>query len=347
MSFYPARVEPLEAWTPSQNDEWPNDEHGIAKPWLAWFGDPNAPVMGKAYSPGYGVSLYYDHMRFYWSFGGSLSSCAENITSPAGGTMSGGYYRFPFSVFPLPQGLETQTPLRLVSVRFFVSRAHPSPAAPLEIVLDGRVVAHVSADEIGSEPTMITREWTDLKLAGQRHVLELRSAAHAPGGGATRIYRFETPYWKSYYVLKDADGSEQQQGGDTPYLEIVVNGQREGCENAFATLTRMGVVHSYYAWQELLADPNFADRLVAWVGDYYRRVQLARVIHNVSEQPTQVLFENDRKWSRDDPVAVVDISDGRSLPVAFDRPTNHSLTRIAAPRHTYRILFGDHSSSTR
>lgn len=55
MLFYPTRSEPLEAWPPEPQANWPNDEHGVAKPWLAWFGHIGAPVTEKAFVPGYAL----------------------------------------------------------------------------------------------------------------------------------------------------------------------------------------------------------------------------------------------------------------------------------------------------
>lgn len=346
MVFFPTRAEPLEMWTPSPDEEWPNDEHGIAKPWLAWLDDVNAPVMEKAYTPGYGISLYYDNMRFYWSFGDALTACAERVGVAPDGRHDG-RYRFPFSVFPLPDHVKPTTPLRLTGIRFYVSRAGDAPIAPLEIALDGEVIAHVSAREIGMEPTLIERRWDDLRLVGKRHVIELRPAGDASAESATLLYRHASNFWKCVYTWKSAEGEEREKSVEAPFLEIVLDGQREGGENAYAVLTRCAAAHGYYVWHELLRDAQFADRLVAWVGPYYNRVRLARVIHNASDQAIEVQYEDSEKLFGVLPIGVKDITDGLSQHVDFEVQRNGAITWRAEPWRTYRVLFPDHSSSTR
>lgn len=346
MVFFPTRAEPLEMWMPSSDEAWPNDEHGIAKPWLAWFGDANAPVMEKSYTPGYGISLYYDNMRFYWSFGGSLTTCAERVgLSPNG--YHDGRYRFPFTVFPLPDHVKATTPLRLKGIRFYASRADNDPVAPLEIVLDGEVIAHVSAREIGPNPALVERRWDDLRLAGKHHVIELKTAGDALAESATCLYRYASNFWKCVYTWKDAAGEERGKSVEAPFLEITLEGQREGRENAYAVLTRCAAMHGYYVWHELLKDALFADRLVAWVGPYYNRVRLARIVHNVSAQAVEVEYEDSAKFFGVLPVGVKDITDGLSQDVNFEVQPNGAITWRAEPWHTYRVLFPDHSSSTR
>lgn len=346
MLFYPTRAEPLESWTPSPQDEWPNDEHGIAKPWLAWLGDPSAPVMEKAYSPGYGISLYYDRMRFSWSFGGALRRCEQSLEISDGSASS--RFRFPFTVFPLPENIPLTTPLRLKVVRFYASRTETAPPAPIEVVLDGHLIARVEADEIGSAATLVERTWDDLRIAGRHHTIELRCAPDALVPSAVALHRYATNYWKCTY-LREHDSAEREQVVDAPFLEITIDGQREGSENPYAVLARCAAIHSYYVWHELLRDETFAERLVAWVGDYYNRVRLARVVHNVSDRAVVVSYEDAERYFGRAPTAVVDITgDATSAKTApFERQTDGTLTWIAEPRHTYRVLLPDQSSHTR
>lgn len=331
MTFFPTRAEPLEAWQEADSTTWPNTEHRIAKPWQAWFADRDAPVMEKAWTPGLGISLYYDNMNFYWSYGGELTACGDSI--------GGGSYEFPFETVPLPPDLSATSPARLTSVQFYVScNDQARPMAPLEIALDGKLVAKVEPEALSEDgPQLIVRPLHDAVLSGRTHVLTLSCNDASPDRGYV-VYRYEHSFYRSAFIRESSEGTIQRTEVAPPYLEMTIDGQHYGGENPFALLTRCAVVHDYYAWHELADEPQFQENTVAWVGDYYSRASLSRVVHNTSDQPVTVQYERPAAWMDASRIRVVDVSLPAEQAVAASTAQDLIFWR-AEPWHTYRLRY--------
>jgi hypothetical protein len=323
MTFYPTRAEPLEAWSSTPTNEWPNTEHRIAKPWLAWFRNRNAPVMEKAFTPGYGVSLYCDNMNFFWSYGTQTVACADEV---------GGAYRLPFDVTPLPDRYTVRHPLELTSVTLLAScrSGDQAPAGPMEIRLNGAVIATVSPRELSETPRQIRRTLKGALLVRGTNELVISTSDSRPGCGYT-LYHHEHDFWRASYAGRDVT---------PPYAEITIDGQCDGGENAYAALARCAAVHGYYVWQEMLNDPKFLDATVAWVGDYYNRVRLARVVHNISDTPVTVEYKRPADWKDADTIQVTDITEGSTPKRISISVGRRNIRWQAAPRRTYRIASG-------
>jgi hypothetical protein len=331
MIFYPTRAEPLEAWAKDMPvDHWMNTEHRIAKPWLAWFGDANAPVMEKAFIPGSGISLYYDNMNVYWSYGNETIPCED----PVG---AGNRYEFTILTWlPHPQP-DLPDPAKLTSVKLLASKNPGTPPeSPLEILLNGEVIASIQPDDLGAEPRLVDLP-TDLLLSGSSNRLEVISSD--PNPEAYRLYRHENTMMDVWYVYSSW-GREKKKDVTPPYLEITINGQHAGGETPYALLARCAVVHGYYVWHELLDDPQFLENTVVWVGDYYDRARIGRVVHNVSETPVTVHYERPAEWLRDHDIKVTDITDGGNAGVPV-QVSWKELRWQAEPWHTYRVGYAD------
>ena len=339
MTFYPTRAEPLELWKEVEPDAWPNTEHRIAKPWLAWFGDPDAPVMQKAFSPGAGITLYADNMNFYWSYGSNLSACAETVGTDAENSQREGRWELFFMAFPLPGDIEPATPVRLKSLKLFAScdRGALQPRAPLVVALNGVRIAEVQPERLGEEPTPVLLEWDRVVLTNDEHVLTFSTAETEPGRGY-RLYRYENDLWKGTYRFKTSADEAMEKQVAPPYAEIVLEGQYRGGENPYALLARCAVVHGYYPWHELLDDERFLETTVVWVGDYARQARIGRVVHNVSDAAVDVEYERPAAWRLEQAIRVFDITEGGENAVSVSADEGRILWR-AEPRHTYRLAY--------
>ncbi len=117
-----------------------------------------------------------------------------------------------------------------------------------------------------------------------------------------------------------------------PAMEIIVNGQREGSENAFAFLARVMAVHNYRVCDELMQDERYFESMVAWVGSYTNSVELARWVHNLADKsieteyilPAGQVLEKvkitERKTSAEVPVR---INDGKAYWIIPPHATHH------------------------
>ncbi len=330
MSFFPTRAEPLESGAGTDLKEWPNTEHRIAKPWLAWFGSEDAPVLEKAWIPGYGVSLYYDNMNFYWSYGSNTLPVEVNI----GGADS---VVLPFEArLPAP-GLKAPHPARLTALQLRVSLADEDkrPAAPLEILLNGRSIAQIRPEELSAEPRLVRREISEGRLMAHTNQLELASRG-ATREQSYRLYRHENALWRAFARQAPSGAEETWTPISAPYVEITLEGQHEGRENPFALLARCAVVHGYYPWHELRTDPRFLSNTVVWVGDYSAKARIGRVVHNTSAKPVEVQYERPEEWTEDARIEVMDLSQTTPQNIAFEA-TPSVITWTAEPWHTYRI----------
>lgn len=330
MTFYPTRAEPLEAWLEVETNSQPNLEHRISKPWLAWLIRDDLPVMERSFTPGHGMSLYYDNMNLYWSFGGD--------PEPLALTLGPGAYRFPFTAQLLPTNYAIAHPPRLTSIQFIASR-HGIPdetTTPIEIKLNGTTIATVQPSELRDAPSRIRREFANVILTNRQNTFELCCEGSRSGHGYT-LYAFATNLWNCTYVVTDQSGPHEL-GARAPYFEITVDGQHDGGENAYALLARCALVHDYYVWREMLNDPVFLERTVAWVGDYYDRARLAGVVHNVADQPVTVRYERPHEWRDAESIKVLDITDSRrtALTPSIRR---REIQWLAEPRHTYRVRY--------
>lgn len=339
MTFYPTRAEPLELWKGVEPDAWPNTEHRTAKPWLAWFGDPDAPAMEKAFSPGVGLTLYADNMNFYWSYGSNLSACAETVGTDAGDSRPNGSWELFFMAFPLSGDVEPATRLRLKSLTFHAScgRGESQPRSPLVVALDGRPIAEVRPEDVREDPTPVLLKWDHIVLESEQHKLTFSTAETAPGRGY-QLYRYESNLWSGTYRHGTAGGKIVEARLHAPFAEIVLDGQYSGGENPFALLARCAVVHGYYPWHELLDDERFLDTTVVWVGDYSRRASVGRIVHNVSDTAVEVEYERPTTWTRPGAIRVADITDGGAASVPANVTPNAILWQ-AEPRRTYRIVY--------
>ncbi|MBN1268628.1 MAG: hypothetical protein JXB04_03495, partial [Kiritimatiellae bacterium] len=340
MIFYPTRAEPLEAWLDAgQPGEWPNTEHRLAKSWLAWLIRRDAPVMKKAFTPGYGVTLYYDNMNIYWNFGGRLTPCEHAVGAGPGGTSRDGAYLLPFRVGCAPAEHPAPNPPRLTSLKLAAScgAGALAPDSPLEIRLDGKTIATILPTELSAAPAFVRRRFSGLVLTNAESVIEI-ACADPESARSYTLYRYETDLWRAEHRCRTPAGEEQQAPARPPYVEITIDGQHEGTENAYALLARCAAVHDYYVWHEMLADERFLDTTVVWVGDYCNRARIGRVVHNVSDAPVTVRYERPADWSDRKAVAVTEITgEGQTVaPVAAEvRPRE---VRWRADGHkTYRV----------
>ena len=339
MEFYPTRAESLEEWVTVDSNNWPNTEHRIAKPWLAWFIRPDAPVMEKAFTPGHGISLYSDNVNFYWSYGDQTNLFDSVIGTDSGSERISGRLSLPFMVFPLPSRFQVAHPPQLTAVQLIVSCAQGDqrPHAPLEVSLDGTPLAWIQPEELTDLPQRIVRSLQGITLTNSNHTIELSTREERPGCGY-RLYAREHSLWPSQFRYRDRAGNRKEEKIDSPYVEVNVTGQYDGGENPYALLARCAVVHGYYVWHEMLNDERFYDTTVAWVGDYYDRVQIAQIVHNVSDQPVRVRYRRPEAWSVAEAISVRDITGGGNESIACVAGQDE-ITWPAAPRRTYRIRY--------
>ncbi|MBN1268629.1 MAG: hypothetical protein JXB04_03500 [Kiritimatiellae bacterium] len=335
MVFYPTRAEPLEAWAADMPlKDGINVEHRIAKPWLAWFRDPAAPVIEKAFTPGHGISLYYDNMNLYWCHGGEPTACPHPVDQR-------GSYRFPFHVSLLPERYSVAHPPKLTSVQLIASCGRDSrqPDAPLEIRLNGTVVAKVDPGMLGESTQPVNLPLEHVVLTSRSNMIEIVSRASA-GRGYT-LHRFENPLAKAHYVAR----SGKPRDVPPPYFEITIDGQADGGENAYAVLARCAAIHGYYVWHEMLGDPQFLENTVVWVGDYHSRARIGRVVYNVSDKAVTVEYERPAEWTTAEAIVVSDITDGADAAIT-PRVLRQNILWRAEPWHTYRIGYAGATMET-
>lgn len=272
MTFFATRMNSLHAWD-LDPEQWPNTEHRVAKPWNAWILEPRAPVMQLAWSPGYGVTQYFDNWQFAWSIGGIYQAHEVPIGSNLNTTDS--RLRAEFLLETLPGNVDVPNPPRLerIRIRAFPDSEFP-PDSPLIVTINGIEVARIRTEDVEG------RGWYDARpnvpaLLGARNEIQLLTE----GYGVWRIERTED----SFRTFQTREG-QYGEWRDTPAgaVEVYVTGQRAARENPFAFLARLSGVHDFQVWQLIGDSDLLADRSVAWVGEYNQQAWLARVLHNVS-----------------------------------------------------------------
>jgi len=284
MKFYATRMEPIERWESSLSD-WPNTEHRVSKPWIAWMADPQAPVVDRAWIPGYGVAQYFDNWNFYWGYGDATNRHPDVI-----GGVQHGRFAASWHLETLPANGATKPP-KLTKILMNVESS--SGAEPLDIEVNGSVVARLqAADSIGKITQIVP---SDDVVLGRRNTIILRTAG-------TNVWRIAAPRTTSHYV-QWSDDAHAPTNVAAISLTVFVDGQRAGRENPYAFLCRAAGVFGDFPWM-LLANANpahFGDHLVAWVGDYSTEVARAHVIFNLANVPKTVTYslspwERKQRW---------------------------------------------------
>lgn len=190
MVLFPIRQEPLNLWP--GRPSWPNTEHREAMPWLTWYIDPNAPVMSKAFIPGYGISRYYDNWNFYWTYGNNMFVHPSKIGTA--GSISNGYFIFPFFVYPPADAVNPTNPPVLKSISFTASYdAGKIPNDNLIIEVNGNKIGEISPMALSTSPTPVTITNINVPLFNGGNYLTLRNAD--PTAGYTyNLYSHENDY---------------------------------------------------------------------------------------------------------------------------------------------------------
>lgn len=187
MVLFPIRHEPLHYW--AGRPAWPNTEHRESMPWLTWYFNADAPVMSKAFIPGYGISRYYDNWNFYWTYGTNLSLHPNKIGTASG--VSNGHFIFPFFVYPSEEAVNPPV-LKLVS--FTASyNAGKMPNGELIIELNGNRIGEVSPAALSTSPMPVVLNGLNAPLFRGGNYLVLKNAD--PRDGFTyNLYRYENDY---------------------------------------------------------------------------------------------------------------------------------------------------------
>lgn len=293
MTFYATRMEPLEAWNENPT-EWPNTEHRVAKPWTMWLTAPNAPVMDRAWIPGYGVSQYFDNWNFYWGTGTVTTAHASVIGSE--GSVVNGVFELPFQLETLPGSVTPANPPKLTKVVLNVAKSTTTPpTAPLLVKLNGTTVAQISETETPSITTPTTLTISDPPTAVANNVLTLETT----GSGAWQVG--STP--STFRKVRWRSASQPLADTNAVAATVFVDGQRAARENPFAFICRAGGAYGAFPWRILPQSLGeaFGDKLVAWVGNYTTSVQNAHIIHNVGSSTASVTYtlsgwEQDSQW---------------------------------------------------
>lgn len=269
MTFYATRMDPLEAWRESPG-EWPNTEHRVAKPWTAWLTNPAAPVMERAWVPGYGVVQLFDNWNFRWGAGPP----SEEVHPKA--VAKGADLAATFKLETVPGRLKPTHPARLRAIRLRAfGDANDPPKGPLVVKVNDTEVGRIGPGNAGQEliPSvpLILRDSNRITLETE-------------GGGRWRFTRAK----ETYRPMEWAGSS-----GDAIELEVVVDGQRMDRENPFAFICRTSGAFGNYPWKLLLErkPADFGDRLVAWVGPYSSDVTGAHRIYNVGPSSVTVTYQ--------------------------------------------------------
>jgi hypothetical protein len=295
--------------------------------------------MEKAFVPGHGVSLYYDNMDFYWCYGWQLEPCPYTIGTDLAEKTTDAQIYLPFRAFPLSLDVPEADPVRLTALRFYASceKGVLEPSEPLQVFLNGTLLCEVEPSQLGPEPRRININLEHLALRKENNVLSFRTAEKRPGN-VYQLYRYPYPIWKADRMYTDASGTRVQEEVPPPYAEITLEGPHRGGENAFAFLARCAVIHDYFPWYELKDDEQFFENTVVWVGEYYNRAGLGRIVHNTSDTSTTVHYDRPAEWKNKEAITVRDITAGESGFTAYKVGRNE-ITWRARPWHTYRVMY--------
>lgn len=284
MTFYATRMEPLQAWH-TDPATWPNTEHRVAKPWIAWLTDSNAPVMKYAWVPHYGVVQYFDNWNFYWGYGDVTHADSKVIGGP-----SHGKFEADLHLEVLPDDLATDPP-RLKKIQLYAEAAQGT--TPLIIKLNGSRIAQIKNSHTFLPPITITLTNPPVLMANNKIQLETN------GTNIWRVGKAPTPF----HYMKWSDDNHDSSNVPPIAMTVWVTGQRVGWENPYAFLCRAAGGFGDYSWL-LLAQANpkfFGNHLVAWVGNYSANVKYAHVIYNVADSSEHVTYtlspwEKSKHW---------------------------------------------------
>lgn len=284
MRFYATRMEPLQAWV-TKPTIWPNTEYRIAKPWIAWLIDSNAPVMRYAWVPNYGVVQYFDNWKFYWGYG-KVTKAHPKIV----GGQHHGVFEATFHLDTLPINVATRPP-KLTKLILYAKSTEG--AGPLIIKVNGVKLASVQKSISLLTPITIIPPHPPVLSSANTIRLETQG---------TNIWQIGMPP-TTYQYVKWRSANQDSSNVSAVALTVFVNGQRADRENPYAFLCRAAGTYSDFPWMLLSSKEGyrFGDRLVAWVGDFSTSVKYAHVIYNVAESAKKVQYilspwENGKHW---------------------------------------------------
>lgn len=353
LKFFPARSGPLEEglWTPNS----PNTEHRETMPWVTWYLDKNAPVMDYCFKPGHGLFRYYDQWNYYWSFGKEPQFIAslgnrEGAADIADSSLSVRFFINTSPRFTRPPQLQ----------KLSIIASYPDPKNPpkgnLEIFLNRNKIGEITPQELTNEPKRITKSFNvDLKSVNTITLKDSDTSMSAMN--RFDLYKYENQISTCMYSHKIPEISltESVHGYHFSYfaeevnvpnfpgpaLEVICEGQDIGPtveDTCTAFLIRIGVVHDYYVWKDLLNDSKFMNSLVAWVGNYSTHVSMAPTVHNVSSSPVKVEYDRPESWSNSKQIQVVDEKESKDISDQLVI-TDKQISWEAQPYHTYIIAY--------
>lgn len=311
MTFYATRMEPLEAWNENPAT-WPNTEHRVAKPWIAWLTDSNAPVLEHAWIPGFGITQLFDNWNFYWGYG-DVKSAHEKLV---GGSRRGAFTAS-FSLETLSQAAK---PPRLSKLAIYAKSGQD--AGPLVVKVNGIEVGRIVSSSSLTKPIEIVPA-SPLTLLTKNEV-----RIESLGSGTWQVGAPSSTFRSVHWQDEGHSATEVAPIG----LTVVVDGQRSDRENPYAFLCRTAGAYGNYVWK-LLAEKTpgeFGRKQVAWVGDYTTDVRYAHVVYNVAATPKTVRYELS-PWETKRAWQVVDYD--RQTPIASTRSGN-TITWMLGPRQT-------------
>lgn len=354
LEFLPMREGLLEDLR--DNRGYPNTEHREATPALTWYINRDALVMEKAFTPGHGMWRYYDNCLFYWSYGRS-----PVINGYIGNLPKDSESRDMIQVFSfnIDKDIKVAIPpkLKSVSVMTSIPQKDRPPYGNLSIWLNGRKITQISPSEVTDLPRVIKRD-VDIELKGGKNVLVFKNDNSTRSeNNIYYIYRYENNLLNTEYgyekiqfnLVEDVFGEQYTTKkvwiGENKYCGSIVNvvweGQKSGPEvedTCTAFLVRCAVIHGYYVYENLLKVPKFLDSFVAWVGDYYNEVSIARTIYNVSEKGVTVSYQRPTEWSNPSYIKVKDITKGEEVTGSITLK-NEKISWLALSHHAYSIEY--------
>ena len=353
LRFFPARSGTLEEglWNPTS----PNTEHRETMPWITWYIDKNSPVMDYCFKPGHGCFRYYDQWNFYWSYGQNLKPMAsigsrEGRTDAADSTVS---LRFFINTNP-----RFNRPPKLKQLSFYASipDVKSPPKGRLEIYLNKIKIDELSPSELTSLPKKIIRTY-DVDLNSFNEILFKNSSLLVDPANRYDIYGYESqvsPVEYDYQVpevnlrsgvhgleFSPFSGKKVDPKYQGLAVEVVCDGQNIGPtveDTCTSLMIRLGAVHNYYVWHELLKDERFLNSLVAWVGNFYNKASLARTVHNVSTSPVEVEYARPKEWADSASIQVKDLMTGQDLSSQL-KISDTQVSWKAEPYHSYDIEY--------
>jgi hypothetical protein len=353
LKFFPARSGTLEEglWNPTS----PNTEHRETMPWVTWYLDPESPVMDYCFKPSHGLFRYYDQWNFYWSFGSELEPVAslgsrEGDSNAADSSVSLRFFVNTNPRFTRPPQLQ----------EFSLVASYPDPNNPpqgnLEIYLNREKIDEISPTELSSEPKKITRKY-NVELSSVNTLTLKNSNLLVHPSNRFDLYRYNnqvSPSEYSYqvpelslipgthgYVFSPFAEKISNPQSPGPAAGVIVEGQDIGPtveDTCTALLIRLGVIHDYYVWHDLLKDDRFINSLVAWVGSFTPQASLAPTIHNVSNTEIKVEYERPQDWSDPRKIRLTDEKGHKDISDQLEI-SDQKISWKAGPYMTYLIRY--------